>query len=200
MTQSSLAMRAGAGLACWLAALIATTPAPANDFAAPLARLVEERIRPWLNDPALVQTLRQQNAAHAGLSQEEIDRLDSEWRSQAKAGHGPLIESVAATPASRFLVEQRQRSDGLFSELFVMDARGLTAGHSEPTSDYWQGDEAKWQRTYAVGPQAQFIDEIEFDESSQSFQSQVSVTVPDPETGAPLGAITVGVNVEKLLP
>lgn len=200
MKHSSIALRIGAGVACCLAGLAVTAPATANDFAAPLARLVEERIRPWLNDPALIETLRQQNAAHASLSQEEIDRLDGEWRSQAKAGHGPLIESVSASPASRFLVEQRQRSDGLFSELFVMDARGLNAGQSDPTSDYWQGDEAKWQRTYAAGPQAYFIDEIEFDESSQSFQSQVSVTVPDPDTGAPLGAITVGVNVEKLLP
>lgn len=192
--------RLATGVVGCLALLAIAVPAAGNDFAAPLARLVEERIRPWLNDPALIETLRAQNAAHAALSQDEIDRLDTEWRAQVKAGRGPLLDSVASTAASRFLRERRQDADGLFSELFVMDARGLNAGQSEPTSDYWQGDEAKWQKTYAVGPQAYFIDEIEFDDSTQSFQSQVSVTVPDPDSGAPLGAITVGVNVEKLLP
>ena len=86
----------------------------------------------------------------------------------------------------------------MISELFVMDAKGLNAGLSDVTSDYMQGDEAKWQKTYQVGPDAVFIDDVEFDESSKAFQSQVSATVVDPATGKAIGAITIGVNVEKL--
>jgi hypothetical protein len=60
-----------------------------------------------------------------------------------------------------------------------------------------QGDEAKWQKSYGAGPGAVFVDEIEFDDSSQAFQSQVSVTIVD-GSGAAIGAITIGVNVEEL--
>ena len=79
-----------------------------------------------------------------------------------------------------------------------MDAKGLNVGTSDVTSDYMQGDEGKWQKTYLVGPDATFIDEVEFDESSKTFQSQVSTTVVDPATGKAIGAVTIGMNVEKL--
>jgi hypothetical protein len=65
------------------------------------------------------------------------------------------------------------------------------------TSDYWQGDEAKWQKTFSMGPDAVFVDEIEKDESTQALQSQISVTIKD-SSGAAVGAITIGLNVEKL--
>lgn len=79
-----------------------------------------------------------------------------------------------------------------------MDAKGLNVGQSDVTSDYMQGDEDKWQKTYPVGPDAVFIDEVEFDDSSGQFQSQANATVTDPATGQAIGAITLGINVEKL--
>ena len=79
-----------------------------------------------------------------------------------------------------------------------MDAKGLDVAQSTLTSDYWQGDEAKWSETYPVGPDAVQIGEIEQDESTQVFQSQVSIAVTDPATGEVIGAITVGVDVSML--
>jgi hypothetical protein len=43
-----------------------------------------------------------------------------------------------------------------------------------------------------------FIDEVEFDDSTQTYQVQVSISVADPDSGEAIGAITVGVNVELL--
>lgn len=79
-----------------------------------------------------------------------------------------------------------------------MDAKGLNVGQSDVTSDYMQGDEAKHQKTYVAGPKSTFIDEVEFDDSSQTFQTQISRTIIDPADGKAIGAITVGVNVENL--
>ena len=79
-----------------------------------------------------------------------------------------------------------------------MDAKGLNVGQSDVTSDYWQGDEDKWQRTYPVGPDALLIGEVEQDESTQRFQTQVSLSVVDPADGAVIGAVTVGIDVETL--
>jgi hypothetical protein len=77
-----------------------------------------------------------------------------------------------------------------------MDASGLTVAMSDPTSDYWQGDEAKWRETYPAGAGAVHVSEVDLDQSTQTYQSQVSLTVVD--AGEPVGAVTFGVNVEML--
>ena len=43
------------------------------------------------------------------------------------------------------------------------------------------------------------LSEIEFDESSQTYQGQISIPVVDPATGALIGAMTIGVNAEALM-
>ena len=76
--------------------------------------------------------------------------------------------------------------------------KGLNVGQSDPTSDYWQGDEAKWKKTFKVGPNAVHVSEAEMDDSTQMLQSQASVTITDPATGKAIGAITVGINLNEL--
>jgi hypothetical protein len=85
------------------------------------------------------------------------------------------------------------------TEAFVMDAKGMNVGMCDATSDYWQGDEAKWQKTYSVGPDAVFVDDVEQDESTQKFQVQTSITVVDPASGKAIGAMTVGLDAESLM-
>lgn len=64
----------------------------------------------------------------------------------------------------------------------------------EVTSDYWQGDEAKFQKSFEMGPGAFFIDDIELGESRQTYRGQVSFAITDPASGDVVGAITIGLN------
>ena len=185
------------GLAAVVSGALAA-PAAANDFAAQIIDVLNNQIRTWATDPVVVAAVKAQNAETGGLSEGDIDTLDKQWRAEASAGSGPLIDSVLTNQLSAFLKEKKVASDGLYSEIFVMDAKGLNVGQSDITSDYMQGDEDKWQKTYPVGPDAVFIDDVEFDDSSGQFQSQVNATIADPATGQAIGAITVGINVEKL--
>ena len=184
------------------AAVIALTgiagTAGANEYEPQIRAAFESQIKPWLSDPAVVEAIKQQNQKTAGLSDADIDGLDQEWRAQAKAGSGPLIDEVLATSLSNYLKQKKGQIGAVVTEMFVMDAKGLNVGQSDVTSDYMQGDEAKWQKTYQAGPDAVFVDEVEFDDSTESFQSQISATVTDPATGEPIGAITIGINVEEL--
>ena len=41
--------------------------------------------------------------------------------------------------------------------------------------------------------------DVELDESTQAYQAQFSVSIADPATGEPIGAMTVGVFAEALL-
>jgi len=173
--------------------------AQANDFQPQIQAFFDSNVKGKLGDAVLVESIKKQNTAHTGLTPEAIDALDQTWRGEAKAGGGALTQKVFASQVSKFLSELKSQHPDAITEVFVMDNRGLNVGQSDMTSDYNQGDEGKWQKTYAVGPDAVFIDDVEFDESTESFQSQVSATIVDPASGKPIGAITVGLNVENLM-
>ncbi len=164
-----------------------------------MTKFAHETAHAWTVDPTIIEAIRAQNFRHANIGQSEIDKLDKQWRAETKASERPLIDRVLSTALSKKLLDEKNQARGMITELFVMDNKGLNVGQSDPTSDYWQGDEDKWQKTYLAGPGAMFIDEVEMDESTQTFQSQLSMAISDPVTGQVIGAVTVGVNVDQLL-
>ena len=178
--------------------LVLATPAIANEFEPALRELAETRIKEMVRDPQIIAAIKSQNDKTAGLDQAEIDALDQTWRSEVGSGSTPTIDPVVNGPLGQILRAAAEESEGLFTEIFVMDSRGLNVAASDTTSDYWQGDEAKWQQTFGTGGDAVHISEVELDESTQSYQSQISVSVVDPATNQPIGAATFGVSVELL--
>jgi hypothetical protein len=157
---------------------------------------VESQVMGWVQDPVVIDAVRAQNGRTVDVAQAQIDAWDLEWRAQVGQAAQPLVKSVLDTPASAHLQSHVAASNGQISEVFVMDQRGLNVAASGATSDYWQGDEAKFQKTYPMGAGAIFVDEIELDESTQTYSGQISVTLVDPDTGAAIGAVTVGLNAE----
>lgn len=164
-----------------------------------VAEFVDVNVRPWLQDPAIVNAIRAQNAEHATFSQAEINDLDDRWRAELSSKSKPLIEGVLSNPLSLYLKGRQRAAQGLITEIFVMDNRGLNVGQSDITSDYWQGDEAKWQKGFGAGVGGTaYIEPAERDESTQLMQSQASLPITDPDTGKVIGVITVGVNLDAL--
>ncbi|WP_206064784.1 hypothetical protein [Nitratireductor mangrovi] len=180
------------------AAMMMVTGAMAQDHVGPVTDYVKANIEPWLVDPVVVSAIKEQNAANAGLGQADIDKLDQQWRAETEASDRPLIDKVLANALSQFLSAKQDEAGGMITEAFVMDNKGLNVGQSAVTSDYWQGDEAKWQKSYGAGAGAIFVDEVEKDESTQTLQSQASIAITDPASGEVIGAITVGINVDGL--
>jgi hypothetical protein len=161
-----------------------------------VAEFIDANVRPWLDEPAILNALIAQNAAHAHLSQAGIDDLDARWRSEFSRADRPMIDAQLSNPLSLYLKGRQRAAEGLITEIFVMDNRGLNVGQSDITSDYWQGDEAKWQNSFARGEL--HIGEAARDDSTQLMQSQASLPIRDPKTGKVIGAITVGVNLDAL--
>ncbi|MEM7508555.1 MAG: PDC sensor domain-containing protein [Pseudomonadota bacterium] len=182
-------------------AFIATSalhPAHASDYDDALRDVLQSDLASFLADPMLVAAIREQNATTGAYDDGKINALDQQWRGEVGDADAPLITSVLDRSASQMLKLARDEAGGLITEIFVMDAKGLNVAASDITSDYWQGDEAKWQQTYAIGPDAVHISDVELDESTQEYQAQISVSVADPDTGQPIGAATIGVNVGLL--
>jgi hypothetical protein len=183
-----------------LAALLSTSAAlqAQDEFTAPLTELAKSEIAAFAANPILIEAINAHNALSGAYDQAKIDALDTQWRAEVDASAKPLIDATMGNAASAYLKSVQDESLGKYTEIFAMDAKGLNVAQSTLTSDYWQGDEDKFTASYGAGADAVHIGEIEQDESTQAFQSQVSVPITDPATGALIGAITVGVDVSML--
>jgi hypothetical protein len=157
--------------------------------------LIDE-VRQWSGSPVVLMTLEASNERYATLDRAGIDALDRQWVAEREVEDQPLITAVLSSPLSSYLTRIQSNSQGLFSAIFVMDATGLNAGQSAITSDFWQGDEAKWQKTFQVGPDAIFIDEIEINEETGTEIAQLNLSIA--QEGKVVGAITVDVNLTEL--
>ena len=161
-----------------------------NEYAPHMEMYMTLTVSNWVADATVLDAIRAQNAKTSGLSEAEIIALDDEWRASDETG--ALQRGVLETASSDFLRDMVAASDGMVSEVFVTDAVGLNVAASVATSDYWQGDEDKFSMTYSVGVDAIHIGDMEVDASTGAYQGQASMTITDPDTGAPIGSVTVG--------
>jgi len=139
-----------------------------------------------------------QNRLYGELPQTEIDRLDKQWRSEREASDKPLIAATLSNPLSTFLTRLQANSVGLYAAIFVMDKNGLNVGQSAITGDFWQGDEAKFKKTFNVGVDAVFVDEPEYVEEFDIWIAQVNMTIASRKNGQPIGSATFDVNLNEL--
>jgi hypothetical protein len=156
-----------------------------------------EEVRGWIEVPVVQIAIASQNERFGDLPQAEIDRLDEQWRAERGTDDQPLITSLLSNPVSSYLTRIQANSLGLYPEIFVTDSVGLNVGQSVITGDYWQGDEAKFQKSYGAGAGAVFLDEPELNEDTRSWRSQLNFTVHDAD-GAPIGHATVEINLTEL--
>jgi hypothetical protein len=181
--------------AAGLLAVSMQTPASAGEHESKIQKYVDTQIRAWLGSDELLRAIHQQNLNNMGLTDGEITILDKRWRAEVVTDGGDLINSKMSNDLSTFLRGIKAASGGIITEIFVMDNQGLNVGQTNGTGDYMQGDEAKWQKTYLVGPRAVFIDDVEEEDGVNI--SQTSLTVAR-ENGYSLGAVTIGINVDAL--
>ena len=172
-----------------------TVPALAQE-ADQLKGYYDSTISNWANDPVVVDALRQSNDMTAGRSEEEIETLDQQWRGEVGTGSTPSIDPVIQSEASEFLRQKVEEAGGDIKEISLIDANGFNAAISHVTTDYYQGDEGQFTEVYSESPGFVRVGEVEFDESSQSYQADLSFPVADPDTQEVLGTMTVSVDPE----
>ncbi len=173
---------------------LAAPAVQAGDVPPAMSQYIYADLMSWINHAQIVQAIRLQNDRTSRLTTEEIIERDSQWRAQVGGPDAPLVDDILNAPLSEFLRSYQANSDGRITEVFVMDRHGLNVAASTVTADYWQGDEAIFQQTFAKGSGSVFIDEVALDEGTQTYRGQVSFAVTDPATGIVVGAITVGLN------
>src|SRR5262245_60088615 len=165
----------------------AAAPAPPKpappDFDAKVAAVMPT-IKKIAADPEVVKAVRQQNGKK--LSLDAIKLLDKEWT--AATGVSEAMKPYLEGACTKAIAKYKSPLPAIV-EAFAMDNQGALVCSINKTSDYWQGDEDKWQKSFADGKGSDFVDKPKFDDSSQAYSVQVSVPVSD--GGKVIGAITV---------
>jgi hypothetical protein len=143
------------------------------------------------SDPTIVKAVKNENAKGKTLSQ--VQDLDKKWK--ATPGVDDYMSAMMDSECGKHL-RSIQDGSASYAEIFVMDNLGGNVCMTDKTSDYWQGDEAKFKESYKDGKGAVHISKVKFDDSTQAYVVQVSVPVVD--DGDIIGAITIGVDVDKI--
>ena len=131
------------------------------------------------------------SASNASVeSPDQVRRRDALWSANLR---DPLRQAIVQAPCSA-KVREMVKDDPFVVEAFVMNDRGTLVCSMIETSDYWQGDESKWQRTF-VGGKDPFVEEPAFDASSGKYAIQVSV--PIAEAGTRIGAVTLTLKLNR---
>ena len=123
--------------------------------------------------------------------------IDAKWMKEAIKSEGALYDFVIKSKLGTFLANLQERSNGGISEILIMDSDGYAVALSQPTTDLYQGDEQKFFKTFPHGKNSTFISDIIYDDSTRTYQSQVSFSLSNEIS--PIGVVTFGVNVEKIL-
>lgn len=142
-------------------------------------------------DPVIVAAVNAENSKQKTLVQ--IKEMDEKWK--AHAGIADYMKAIMDSECGKHL-RTIQNSAPYYAEIFVMDNQGANVAMTDKTSDYWQGDEAKFKKSFVGGQGSVFVDEVEFDDSAQTYLVQVSVPVKDGDKV--IGAITFGLDVDKV--
>jgi hypothetical protein len=154
---------------------------------------IEKNIRPWLAESIVIDAIKAQNDQHAHITISEIDKLDAGFieRTDKK-----LIDSKLNNPLAAFLHTKKAAAAGIIVEIFIVDNKGLNVAQTDMTLDYMQGDEAKFQKTFLVGPESVFIDAVAPDDGVDV--SQANMSIKDPQDNKAIGAVTIGIAVDRL--
>ena len=140
------------------------------------------------SDADVVKAVSESNARAESLA--EIQKKDAVWAAQKTY---PLRKMVTGRPCSNKL-RRLVAADPSIVEAFVMDDRGALVCATVETSDYWQGDENKWIRTFQQGREV-FMEEPALDPSTGVYAVQVSV--PMAEGDKRIGAVTFTLKVRR---
>lgn len=166
----------------------------ASASVSPKVKAVSEELKAWGQMPEIVEAVKQQNAK--GMTLDSIKVLDKKWK--ATPGVAGFMKEYIENAAAGYL-KGLEKQKPYFTEIFLMDNQGAIVAETSKTSDFWQGDEAKFQVPFNNGSGGNVeISKEKFDDSAQAYLVQVSVPVVDPGTGKAIGAITIGINIDKL--
>ena len=172
---------------------VLTKEVEANGDLTPKAKaFVSKNLIGEINNKVFIKSTESQNSKKVPLGQ--IQKIDKQWI--AAEEEMPLQKELQTNTCASEIKKLTKKHPAVL-EAFVMDNQGAVVCENTLTSDYWQGDEAKWKNSYKGGKGGLDVGKSSFDKSANATIQQISLPVVD-DKGKVIGAITYGVVVDKL--
>ena len=128
-----------------------------------------------------------------------ILNLDAQWRALAPRHHSEMARLVAAQEASIAMNRWQKDHESLVTEVMLTNSIGALVAMSRLTSDFWQGDEPKFERHIGNDARNLFVSPIHYDASTSRFQVTISKPVIVEGRWLPMGVLIIGLDVEAAL-
>lgn len=112
----------------------------------------------WGANPVIVAAVKEENAK--GKPLDAIKVIDEKWKNSYRVDE--FMKSLMTNSCAKEL-EKLMSGKTYFSEAFVMDNLGANVCMTSKTSDYWQGDEAKWIESFKDGVGAIYYGNLDLD-------------------------------------
>jgi|GEM_PF-1773663 len=173
-----------------------TSVAQAANYSQDLNDFIKLEIKPLGSSDIVIDNLNQMNDKHAGLSEINLSVLDNDWRSELRKIKQPLITQVMENDLSKFLIKTVEAGQGVYTEITVIDSRGLNIGQTVVSQNYFNAGKPRWDKTFAIKSYAPYISDIYFSDETNKFQVEVSLMIISDEK--PIGIVAAGIDVEQL--
>jgi len=157
-----------------------------------LKEFVKAKLVPLCTNKVFAQEVTGQNAKQVSL--DEIKKIDEQWI--AAEDELPIQAEKMGNGCAKEIAKVVKQLP-ILGETFVMDNQGANVGQNALTSDYWQGDEAKWKNAFKDGKGGIDIGKRQLDKSTNVVDQKVSLPIIN-EQGKVIGAVCFGVKVENL--
>jgi len=142
--------------------------------------------------PSIIRAVEAQNKQ--GLSLDQIKAYDESWKN-ADEDSKSLIRRITQNDVAKYF-QRRVENNPAIDEVFLTDNQGANVAAYPPTSDYWQGDEEKWTESFKNGNGEIYIGPLEFDDSTQ--KTQVQISAPVVSHNETIGVLVLGVSVDYI--
>lgn len=167
-----------------------------NPYENELVDLTNDTIKQWASHPIVIQAVKEQNAYHENFSINDKRKLDLLWQQEKRKITSPLTDRVLEKPLSKYLMQIKEDSNGLYTEIIIIDSYGLNVGQTGISSHYWQEEQQKWINTFQNRSFATYVSDLYFNDTTEHFQVEIAFMLLSGDI--PIGVVYVGVDIERL--
>lgn len=133
----------------------------------------------------------------APLDQAKVQQIERDWEGARVATAQRL--GVIDNPTARYLREITE-NDRIYREIFVTDREGRLVATSNPTTDYFQADEAWWQEAFDDGGRGRVsMGDVVWDESARAFVIEIAMPVVRADESRLVGILKVVADAREML-
>jgi len=137
--------------------------------------------------PMIISSLIEANKNNPGIV--KIMQLDANWQLNRE-----LQTSVMINPITTKITAYIEKKSLNIAEMMVLDINGVVIAVFPKPTDYWQGDEDKFQQPIHLN--GDYVGPTKWDTSSQTYSFFYSILIKD-ENQKIIGVLATGLDVTK---